>query len=117
MQKSGLKLSNTQHDNVTMVALAGFLDGHTIVGLEIHVDDVIKRGGKRLVFELSGLTYIASAGVGLFISTNHRLKGIGGSLQLVTPSPSVAEIFAILGLDSIFTIHAGIDAGVAAAKA
>jgi anti-sigma B factor antagonist len=117
VQKSGLHLSNIPHGEVTVVTVGGFLDGHTIVNLEQHVAALIKTDCKRLVFELSTLTYIASAGVGLFIATSHRLKGLGGSLQLVTPSPSVAEIFAILGLEAIFTIHAGLDTAISAAKA
>lgn len=116
MQKSGITLANAVHDGVTVVRIGGFLDGHTIMNLERHVDALAKVENQRLVFELSGLTYIASAGVGLFISISHRLKGLGGRLELVKPSPSVAEIFAILGLESIFTIHPDLATGIAAAR-
>jgi anti-anti-sigma regulatory factor len=36
-------------------------------------------------------------------------------VQLVNPSASVREIFSILGLGSIFTIHDTLDQGVKAA--
>jgi anti-sigma B factor antagonist len=116
VQKSGLSLANSVHDGVTVVRIGGFLDGHTIINLERHIDGLAKVANQRLVFELSELTYIASAGVGLFINVSHRLKGLGGRLELVKPSPSVAEIFAILGLDSIFTIHPDLATGIAAAR-
>jgi len=116
VQKSGITLANSIQDGVTIVRIGGFLDGHTIINLERHVVSLAKIENQRLVFELSGLTYIASAGVGLFINVSHRLKGLGGRLELVKPSPSVAEIFAILGLDSIFTIHPDLASGVAAAR-
>lgn len=117
VQKSGITLSNSVVDGVVVIRIGGFLDGHTFVDLERHFDQVIKAGNRRLVLELSGLTYIASAGVGLFINTNHRLKSDGGRVELVNPSPNVGEIFSILGLDAIFTLHAKVEDAVAAAKA
>ncbi len=117
MQKSGLTLSNSTTDGVVLIRIGGFLDGHTFVDLERHFDQVMKAGHRRLVLELSGLSYIASAGVGLFINTNHRLKAEGGRVELVNPSPNVKEIFTILGLDAIFTLHEKVESAVAAAKA
>ncbi len=115
MQKSGLTLSTSTIQNVVLVRVAGYLDGHTFVELEKHLDHLIKNGTKRIAIDLSELGYIASAGVGLFINIQHRLKN-DGSVQLVNPSPGVREIFNILGLDSIFTIHPTVAAGVAAAQ-
>lgn len=116
MQKSGLTLSTSTINHVVLVRLAGYLDGHTFIDLEKHLDHLIKNGQKRLVLDLSELGYIASAGVGLFINTQYRLKD-DGSVQLVNPAPGVREIFNILGLDTIFTIHPTIADGVAAAAA
>lgn len=115
VQKSGLTLSTSTIQNVVLVRVAGYLDGHTFIDLEKHLDHLIKHGQKRIVLDLSELGYIASAGVGLFINTQHRLKA-DGSVQLVNPSPGVREIFNILGLDTIFTIHPSVADGVAAAK-
>jgi anti-sigma B factor antagonist len=115
VQKSGLTLSTTTMNNVVLVRLAGYLDGHTFIDLEKHLDHLIKRGQKRLVLDLSELGYIASAGVGLFIDTQHRLRD-DGSVQLVNPAAGVREIFNILGLDTLFTIHQTIADGVTAAQ-
>ena len=114
MQKSGLAITTSQVGVVVAVKLVGYLDAHTIQDLERFLDQLLKSGHKRVAMDLSGLTYIASAGVGLFINFNHRLKG-DGSMQLVNPSANVKEIFTILGLDSIFTLHGTMDAGIAAA--
>jgi anti-sigma B factor antagonist len=114
--KSGLTISQSASGPVQVVKLAGFLDGHTFVELEKHVDALIKAGKSRIVIELSGLSYIASAGVGCFIGSAQHARKAGGSLQLVNPSPNVREIFTILGLESVFTIHDTVDAGVKAAQ-
>lgn len=115
--KAGLTITEETQGTVLIVHLAGYLDGHTCADLDRRVTALLKAGTKRLVIELSGLGYIASAGVGIFINTQHQLEKAGGNLQLVSPSPSVREIFAILGLESLFVIHDTLGQGVSAAGA
>jgi anti-sigma B factor antagonist len=114
VSKIGLTITTTSQGSVTILKLTGFLDGHTFVPLEKALDQAIKAGSKRIALDLSELGYIASAGVGLFINTQHKLKGDSGDLQLASPTANVREIFSILGLDAIFTIHATVDAAVKA---
>jgi anti-sigma B factor antagonist len=113
--KSGLTISDSRNGDVQVLKLSGYLDGHTFVELERALDRSIKGGINRLVLDLADLTYIASAGVGVFINAQHQVRKLGGSLQLVNPAPSVREVFGILGLEAIFTIHESIDQGVKAA--
>lgn len=113
--KSGLIISESLSGTVQILKLSGYLDGHTFVELERSLDRSIKGGVNRLVLDLADLTYIASAGVGVFINAQHQVRKVGGSLQLVNPAPSVREVFGILGLEAIFTIHATVEQGVKAA--
>ncbi len=115
MSKTGLTIAQSTNGPITVLKLVGFLDGHTFIHLEKAFEVAMKAGNKRVVLDLSELGYIASAGVGLFINTQHKLKTDGGDLQLASPTPNVREIFGILGLDTIFTIHPSIDAAVTAA--
>jgi anti-sigma B factor antagonist len=114
--KSGLQIGESAAGAVRVLRLQGYLDGHTFVDLERRLDALLKERGGRVVVELSGLTYIASAGVGVFINGLHKARAGGGSLQLATPSQSVREIFGILGLESVFTIHDTIESAVQAAS-
>ncbi len=115
--KSGLTVTEEALGTVQVLRLVGYLDGHTFVDLERRFDGLLKAGRNRLVIELSGLTYIASAGVGVFINGLHKARNSGGSLQLANPSQSVREIFAILGLESVFIIHDTVEQGIDAAQA
>jgi anti-sigma B factor antagonist len=115
--KPGLKIAQSNVGAVKVLRLDGYLDGHTFIDLERFIDDLLKQGTCRLVIELSGMTYIASAGVGVFISAQHKANKSGGNLQLVNPSDSVREIFNILGLERLFVIHDTVEQGLAAAKA
>lgn len=114
--KSGLQINEGNLGPVRILRLQGYLDGHTFVDLERRLDALFKDGGGRVVVELSGLSYIASAGVGVFINSQHQVRKLGGSLQLVNPAPTVREVFGILGLEAIFTIHQTLDQGIKAAQ-
>ncbi len=114
--KSGLIITESRIEDVLVLKLSGYLDGHTFVELEKSLDTAIKGGSHRIVIDLAELTYIASAGVGVFINSQHQVRKHGGSLQLVNPAPSVREVFGILGLEVIFTIHQTVDQGVRAAR-
>lgn len=113
--KPGLTIIENRTGSVLILKVGGYLDGHTAVELEQRMNSLMQAGSHRLVIDLSTLTYIASAGVGVLISLQHQAKTAGGGLQLVNPSPSVREIFSILGLQTILAIHDSLDAGVKAA--
>jgi anti-sigma B factor antagonist len=115
--KSGLTITERDAAPAHLVTLAGDLDGHTCGDLERRLDGLVKAGKIRLVVDLSGVTYIASAGIGALINCQHQAKRGGGGLQLVNPTPNVREIFSILGLETLFVIHGSVDQGIAAAKA
>jgi anti-sigma B factor antagonist len=42
-------------------------------------------GDRKLVFDITGVSYIDSTGIGMITSTANKLKGQGGKLVLVTP--------------------------------
>jgi anti-sigma B factor antagonist len=116
MKAHGLTISSTQRGAVTVVALGGYLDGHTTSELDRALKGHLQAGHRRLVLDLSRLDYIASAGVGMFISTHHQLRG-NGSFQLAGPTANVSEIFTILGLASVLGVHATLDDAIRAAGA
>ena len=116
LMKSGLTISQSRVGTVEVLKLSGYLDGHTFIELEKSLDHTIKGGCSRIVIDLAELSYIASAGVGVFINSQHQTRKLGGSLQLVNPAPTVREVFGILGLEAIFTIHQTIDQGLKAAQ-
>lgn len=111
-----LKIKETETSGVRVLHLSGSLDGHTAVSLEGRLRTLINDGHAKLVLDLSHLSFIASAGVGLFINFNQQATAADGSVQLVNPSPTVKEVFHILGLGHLFKIHDSVNDGIAAAR-
>jgi anti-anti-sigma factor len=76
-----------------------------------------KAGGDALLFDLSQLEYISSAGLRVLILVLKNVSPNGGKVALAQPQRVVAEILEISRFKYIFAIHATIDAGLAALSA
>ena len=55
--------------------------------------------------DLSGLTYLSSAGMGVLLKTQKRLMGNGGGLVLVNVSNHIFDVFRYSGFNQVFEIH------------
>ena len=56
-------------------------------------------------FDLSGLDYISSAGLGVLIEVYKRLHGKGQTMRLMKMKPNVRAVFGFAGLDKVLTIE------------
>jgi len=88
--------------NVVILALNGFLDAHTAPEFEKAVQQEFDNGNVRLVVDCGQLTYISSAGLGVFMSFIEDIRSADGDLKICNLSPKVSQVFEILGFNSIF---------------
>ena len=100
-------------DQIDVLRPRGRLDSLTSSGIEREAIEVIERGGRLLLIDLDGLTYISSAGLRMALAVAKRLDAVGGRLALCSPQPQVAEVFEISGVDGILDIHASAEAAAA----
>jgi len=123
---------------VTVVALDGELDASTYEHLIDDVRGLYQDGARKVVLDLSGLTYMASSGLIALHSIVQIMHGeepldpeggwqalhsLGGEPQtevrLAGPQPAVDRVLKRTGLDRMFVVHAdrytAIDAATAPA--
>lgn len=81
------------------------------------LDSVIGRKLPQVIVDLSGVSYIDSSGLAVFIEALQRTQGYGGKLALCGLTPSVRAIFDIARLNQIFDIYADRSAATAAQPA
>ena len=70
------------------------------------VTEVLERKPRRVNVDLSGVSDIDSAGLGLLVILNDRLKQVGAALRLSRPSEDVKHLLTIVEFDKLFTIDA-----------
>ena len=74
----------------------------TVVG-EVDASSSISKH-KKILVDLSGLDYISSAGLGVFMSYLQQLEKENIQLIVFGMKEKVLEVFQILGLDQLLTI-------------
>ena len=52
--------------DVVQFDLRGYIDAHTVIEFEKAVNSTVDTGHKRVILDISGLSYISSAGIGAF---------------------------------------------------
>jgi anti-sigma B factor antagonist len=96
-------------DRITHLAIIGQLD---IGGL--HAIDVKFHGytaARRLptLVDISGLDFIASLGMGMFVSCARSLQRSGAKMVLLSPRPEVEEALKAVGIDQGIPIVKSVD--------
>ena len=98
--------------NAFVVSAAGELDLATVEPLERELDQVIARGARRVIVDLTGVTFIDSCSLGLLVREAKRLRADGGECVIVADDPRILRVFVITGLDRMFGIERSLAEGV-----
>ena len=89
-------------DAVTLI-VSGRLDTQTAPELENELDAVLA-GIKELVFDMTGLEYVSSAGLRVILKAQKAMNA-QGSMKLTGVNDSIMEVFDITGFLDILTIE------------
>src|SRR5262245_18553880 len=82
------------------------LDAAHAEKLDAKGTEALDAGNKRLIFDLTKTTFVASAGLTVFLKAYRRLQGEGqGAVRFAGLSDDVKNIFNITGLTARFEIY------------
>ena len=85
-----------------VVAITGRLVlGKDVERLETCVKELLAQNQQRIVFDMAGLDYADSAGLGTFVSCLTMIKKTGGELRLAGVPPRIQRLLTITGLDQL----------------
>lgn len=87
-----------------MLSLTGVIDASTIPMLESMLDQDSRRERPLALLRLSGVSYINSSGMGLFIKYSDRYRAAGGELCFSEVSTKVLALFRMMGLLSVLRV-------------
>ena len=98
-----LNIVKNAEDTKLTVALEGRLDTTTAPQLEEQLKGSLD-GVKELVFDMSNLEYISSAGLRVILSSQ-KIMNKQGSMIIKNVSEEIMEIFEVTGFVDILTIE------------
>ena len=99
-----MQISHKEADNgVIVISIAGrVMLGTESEKIEATLDELISQGRRKFVFELSGVKYIDSTGIGRFISGLNKVMQAGGRMRMAGAEGVVREGFRVTRLDTVF---------------
>jgi len=92
-------------DGLVNVTLVGRLDTPGVDRIEPHLTASLVPRGARAIIDLSGLEFVSSMGLRMFITIARDLARNHGKLVLYSPQPWVNVIFKTAGLQSIIPVQ------------
>lgn len=86
---------------MALISLRGSIETTNASTLEEALERIVEDECYRIVVDLSGVSYISSAGWGIFISEIKRIRANGGDIKLAAMAPEVREVFDLLEFNNI----------------
>lgn len=88
--------------DVTLVDVIGELTFLEITALSQTIRNLLNKGHKKFVLNLSGVRSLDSSGIGELVRTYMTVTNRGGNMKMLNLSPKIEEILNITRLSSIF---------------
>ena len=104
-------------DTTLAVALEGRLDVPGVDGVETWFTAALVPSGKNAIVDMSGVEFVASLGIRMFVSVARALARDGRKIALYGCNAQVAEIMEMADLDKLMSVTADADAARAALPA
>lgn len=95
-------ISTVYDDDLAIISLEGAVDAHTAPQFESAVQAAIDEQKNRIIVDCEKLTYISSAGLGVFMSFIEEVRDEGGDIKICGLTEKAKQPFEILGFDSLF---------------
>ncbi|MFQ5511020.1 MAG: STAS domain-containing protein [Candidatus Krumholzibacteriia bacterium] len=108
MQKLIISEEKISGENpVTVLTLKGTLETTNATSLEEVIGRILASDRYRIVVDLSDVSYISSAGWGIFICEIKRVRRKCGDIKLAAMRAGVREVFDLLEFNNILRVYPG----------
>lgn len=110
---AGFAIVRRELDECTSaISVEGELDLSTAPKLRWMLIDALEGGARRIVVDLSLVTFMDSTALGVLVAVNRRLDP-GARLAIVCAQSNVLQIFEYSGTDGAFAIHPTLEQALA----
>jgi anti-anti-sigma factor len=100
-----MNITREKSGDYSILTLNGRIDTTTSPAFEGEIEKLFGEGEKKLIFDCSGLNYISSSGLRVFLIAQKKVILLRGTLSLCAMQPAIREIFVISGFATIFKIY------------
>ncbi|MCI5892634.1 MAG: anti-sigma factor antagonist [Clostridiales bacterium] len=103
-----MRFNTEQIGDTLVVKLYGEIDQHCTAEIRDEIDRAIDINNlSSLIFDLGGVTFMDSSGLGMIMGRYKKLKAMGGKMMLVRPRPQVDRVLELSGIKKLLDKNCG----------
>lgn len=104
-------LAETRADMLVVHAMDDRIDAAVAIQFKERMREIVATHSQRVVLDLSRVGFLDSSGLGAVVAVM-KLLGPGRKLEIAGLTPTVEKVFRLTRMDSVFTIHQTVPAGL-----
>jgi len=104
MKEKNFDLKIEERGDVKILKMKGYLDAYTSLQFEEKMKELVESGNYKIVVNMKNLSYISSAGFGVFMAFVDEVRKKGGDIKFCCLPEKIDEIFELLGFKHIFEV-------------
>ncbi len=112
IQEKNFDVKVEEKNSVKILNLEGYLDAYTALKFEELMSEIIKSGSYKIVVHMKNLSYISSAGFGVFMAFVDEVRKNNGDIKFCCLPRKIDEIFELLGFKHIFETYKDDDSAI-----
>jgi anti-sigma B factor antagonist len=108
----GMDLRTEATDDLLIVrAMEDRIDAAGAIQFKEQMREICQNPQSRVMLDLSRVAFLDSSGLGAVVAVM-KLLGPGRQLELAALTPTVAKVFRLTRMDTVFTIHNSVPDGL-----
>ena len=111
-----MDIQEDRRGNVVVLAPSGDMDTSTLPAFESRFSALLDDGVRGVLWDLSAVGILPSAGVGFFLQSGRRLRAVKGAMALARAGKLATSTLRTLGVLEVFQLYDDVESGVAALK-
>ncbi|UMB69446.1 STAS domain-containing protein [Mycobacterium paraterrae] len=102
---SALRLSEHDDGHTVVLAAEGIMDMSAAPILTERIRTVLRRRPEALIVDLSGVTFLATAGMSVLMEAGRKSEELAISFRVVAHGPVTAKPMQLLGIHDLLDIY------------
>lgn len=88
-----------------VVSLQGKMDVGLSMTVETELEELVDSGTINLILEISGIEYLSSSGIRVFIAIMRKVKEKNGKIVLAQVPDTIKKILKTVDLEDLFEVY------------
>ncbi len=98
--------------DIALLTVRGYVDTMTCSILLNRITELLKQGVLHIIVDMAQVSYVSSAGWGVFVGEIKDIRDQGGDLKIVQMTPEVYDVFEMLEFHKILAYYESIEEAI-----